>query len=676
VTSRSNATLVTHAASMAETREGGVGMASRHWLEITTTDHHARQRELQRAVERVDTRSHPQTHAHARTIHADDHASQRRHLFALFYRMRPSRASKTLANQRLHVPDVQLVLPNDVSDEEGNYEQEEEEESLPNNAVAIEDFELHDLDQAMDMDEASGEENTGSAYRWRKHVIETPPSGFTGLVMNDSLLDPRSAAPAHYFRRFISDALIDQITFESNLYSTQSSASLHSAKISKAEMEQFLGILLIDGVLAFPQYRMHWQPESRTALVADHMSRNRFDQIKQCLHFNNNLLMPGRNSPSFNKLYKVQPIVDAVRDACNQLVLDEELSVDEQMIPTKSRSPVRQYMPNKPNKWGVKVWVLASTSGLIFDFQVYTGKSSQAPSSLGCGGDVVMQLASRLPDGCHYRLAFDNYFTSIPLLKQLKEKGILAVGTIRGNRLRGAAALLKTEKMLKKEGRGSHDWRADQESGVTIIRWLDRSIVQIASNYLSGEAGEEVQRFSQQQKTMMTIPCPQMVQVYNKGMGGVDLADQLLSYYRVHIKTKKWYRHVFFHLLSVAVVNSWLLYRRDCDFEKMPQQQRIPLIKFQMKIAESLIRCGKAVPQGRKRLREDPVMALLKTPEASVRLDRVDHFPVFLEKQQRCKLCAQRKSEKGGFTFIQCTKCCVSLCLTREKNCFYDFHHM
>ena len=33
------------------------------------------------------------------------------------------------------------------------------------------------------------------------------------------------------------------------------------------------------------------------------------------------------------------------------------------------------------------------------------------------------------------------------------------------------------------------------------------------------------------------IQCPQLISRYNKGMGGVDKADQLISFYRIKIKT-------------------------------------------------------------------------------------------------------------------------------------------
>ena len=37
----------------------------------------------------------------------------------------------------------------------------------------------------------------------------------------------------------------------------------------------------------------------------------------------------------------------------------ESLTIDEQLFPTKARCRFTQYMPNKPDKFGIKFWVLA-----------------------------------------------------------------------------------------------------------------------------------------------------------------------------------------------------------------------------------------------------------------------------------------------------------------------------
>ena len=57
----------------------------------------------------------------------------------------------------------------------------------------------------------------------------------------------------------------------------------------------------------------------------------------------------------------------------------------------------------------------------------------------------------------------------------LKNKGILAVGTIHLNRLSGWST--SNNKDLQKAARGSSDYRADNNSGYIIVKWVDSSIV-------------------------------------------------------------------------------------------------------------------------------------------------------------------------------------------------------
>ena len=52
----------------------------------------------------------------------------------------------------------------------------------------------------------------------------------------------------------------------------------------------------------------------------------------------------------------------------------------------------KQYLPKKPNKWGVKVWVLVeSSNGYVPAFEIYTGATDNA--ELG----VVMRLMEARP---------------------------------------------------------------------------------------------------------------------------------------------------------------------------------------------------------------------------------------------------------------------------------------
>jgi hypothetical protein len=125
------------------------------------------------------------------------------------------------------------------------------------------------------------------------------------------------------------------------------------------------------------------------------------------------------------------------------VVTRQILTIDEMMVRYKgSYCPIRQYMPKKPEKWGIKFWVLAdSVSKFIYCFEVYCGKNLEAevrvpiPSSaIGAAYGVVMKLLEGLEEKEHC-VVMDNYFCSIPLFKDLLAKGIHATGTVRCNRV-------------------------------------------------------------------------------------------------------------------------------------------------------------------------------------------------------------------------------------------------
>ncbi|XP_065662880.1 piggyBac transposable element-derived protein 3-like [Hydra vulgaris] len=142
----------------------------------------------------------------------------------------------------------------------------------------------------------------------------------------------------------------------------------------------------------------------------------------------------------------------------------------------------------------------------------------------------------------------------------LKEMGFLVSATIRPDRTKGCQ--LATEKYFKKLGRGSQSFKIDANSGLILTKWYDNKCVNLISTYCDPEFVSKIKRWDRKDKKYIEIDCPSTVQEYNKSMGGVDLADMLISLFRTTIKTRRWYLKVFFHCLDIAKVNGWLVYRR------------------------------------------------------------------------------------------------------------------
>ena len=133
------------------------------------------------------------------------------------------------------------------------------------------------------------------------------------------------------------------------------------------------------------------------------------------------------------KFWKVNPLIEATRQKCLSLVREEYLSIDEQMIPFTGCAPAKQFVKGKPSPEGLKNLVCCGKSGTAYYFIIYQSKGTgidKKYKALGLGGSVVKTLLESVDENVNHEVCFDNYFTSVDLVKDLKDNGIFAVGVI------------------------------------------------------------------------------------------------------------------------------------------------------------------------------------------------------------------------------------------------------
>ena len=84
-----------------------------------------------------------------------------------------------------------------------------------------------------------------------------------------------------------------------------------------------------------------------------------------------------------------------------------------------------------------------------------------------------MAMTSNLETGKNFKVFADNLFSSLKLVKALRERGLSYVGMVRENRLEGCG--LKAERVVKKEGRGAMNSKVNVASNVVAVRWFDNN---------------------------------------------------------------------------------------------------------------------------------------------------------------------------------------------------------
>lgn len=235
----------------------------------------------------------------------------------------------------------------------------------------------------------------------------------------------------------------------------------------------------------------------------------RFEKISQNLHISNITTEAPRNSPDYDKLGKIKPAIEILNKTFKDNVQVSAFnSIDESMIRFKGRSHMKQYMPKKPIK----------TTTYLHEFQFYTGKVDSGTEE-NLGAKVILDLCESLPS--HTLEAFDNFFTSLPLLEILFEKHIYSVGTVRINR-KGLPDLM-TGKNLNSEERKEEMIERKQKDGTKKKK----------KNF-----------------------CPLSIKKYTEFMGGVDHFDHFRASYSLGRKSRKNWHRLFWFLLEAAVINA------------------------------------------------------------------------------------------------------------------------
>uniref|UniRef100_A0A3Q2ZSM9 PiggyBac transposable element-derived protein domain-containing protein n=1 Tax=Kryptolebias marmoratus TaxID=37003 RepID=A0A3Q2ZSM9_KRYMA len=451
-------------------------------------------------------------------------------------------------------------------------------------------------------------------------------------------------SPSELFKLYFDQAAIKTICANTNKNAAKNLAAgkqFRWTDVTADKIYEYIGLTLYMGLMKRPQMKDFWR--TTTAFQLSYpgkvMSRDCFLKINANIHMSD----PNDDTTA--------PLYDSLKVACKAVYhLRQNLCVDERMVATKAKIGLKQYMKNKPTKWGIKLFVLSDTTGYTIDFQIYTGRSTQK-SGKGLSFDAVMSLINKEYLGSGYHIYCDNFYTSPALFCHLHKLRFGACGTFRSTRV----GVPKTNKnaLTKKSPQGSIRWL--REGPLIFIKWMDTREVSVCSTLHTAFSGDAVRRVVKAggQHQVLEVPVPPAVKDYNRFMGGVDLSDQLIGSYTSWRKCKKWYKTVVHHFIDIAVTNSYLIHKELCA---QLEQQALTHQAFQEQLTIEL--CGE-VPQAA------PTTSYQHLPVAIV--EGASGEDKATKGRRKCKLC-------GKCTPFMCKACKLPLCVIVDRNCPNDFH--
>ena len=224
------------------------------------------------------------------------------------------------------------------------------------------------------------------------------------------------------------------------------------------------------------------------------------------------------------------------------------LTVDQQLLPCKARCQFIQYMACKPNKFGLKFWMVDDNeSKYFYNGFPYLGKDETRDTSMSVPTNTVMKLMKPLfKHGC------DN-FTSLEVAARLAKEKCCLVGTIRLNcRELPQAANVKQQ---------LHD--------TTLFKTTTSSTSATLTCYQCKEAKSAMILSTLHPDVAVSLENslkkkPETVLFYNKTKAGADVVDQMTRKYSVKAASRRWLVHVFYNVIDLAIINSWVLYKETC----------------------------------------------------------------------------------------------------------------
>ena len=105
-------------------------------------------------------------------------------------------------------------------------------------------------------------------------------------------------------------------------------------------------------------------------LLPEFFVLNRFHSILSVFHLNDNSLAKQKGDNAYDALHKLRPLLDKILQKFRtSYQLSEALTIDEGIFPFRGKISFKVYMPQKPNKYGLKIFMVAdSKSGTCFQF--------------------------------------------------------------------------------------------------------------------------------------------------------------------------------------------------------------------------------------------------------------------------------------------------------------------
>uniref|UniRef100_A0A1B6KGD1 PiggyBac transposable element-derived protein domain-containing protein n=1 Tax=Graphocephala atropunctata TaxID=36148 RepID=A0A1B6KGD1_9HEMI len=411
------------------------------------------------------------------------------------------------------------------------------------------------------------------------------------------------------------------------------------------EIHAFLGLLYLAGVVQSRSQNTLdlWKNDGTgVEIFRLTMSVNRFSFLVQNIRFDDVTDVNRPQRKAVDRLYCLREIfTEFVDHSLSNYSHSAFVTVDEMLPNFRGRCKFRVYMPQKPGKYGIKVYACCDAKTYYTSkLEVYIKDQPQGPYRLNNSmRATVMRMVSHL-EGTGRNITCDNLFTSIPLAEALLEKRLTMVGTLRKNKPE------LPDLFVTKNGRPLHSTIFGFTENLTVVSYQCKKtkVVLLLSSMHHEDAIDE---------DTGDACKPEIITFYNSTKYGVDMNDALQKKYSVSRKSSRWPLTLFYFLLNVGGVNAYIIFKHNTSSAN-------PRSSFLSKLGRNLV-----MGHMRRRVYESHIPSTMKSriceimPLEDPRVQRQQQEQQGDAREGRCDFCPSKKNRK---TKTRCSSCNKRIC--------------
>lgn len=556
-----------------------------------------------------------------------------------------------IALKRLTENEIQAAIQENIS-EDTNLQNENEDD--------LDTFTDSESDHCSDFEENSSDEDENI-----EAVIERSIKVYKGKDNTEWTSEPQNMLPTNTYRRSTSLHKVHLIPGQRLDYEIDSFRSIINNDIisiivrytnkeakktdcdwkdtNQNEIIAFIGLLIAAGVDQSnnKNYEEFFDVLLGIPLFRATMGLKRFKAILRYIRFDDKETRSTRRMKD-----KLAPIRDLFDLVCNNLKRlyspGENLTVDEQLMGFRGRCSFKQYLPSKPDKYGLKIfWICDAKTWYPLYGIPYLGRERSGSARRT---NIALTTVSELCKP-YYRtnrnITFDNYFTSYELAQHLKSNGLTCVGTVRKNKKFIPPQFLANRS--REEGSNLFGFRGSFALLSHVPR-KNKAVIFLSTLHHSARVEDgkaEINTF------------------YNETKGGVDVLDKLCHSYSVQRKTNRWPLAYFMNLINVAGIASYVIWRNINNRfdEPIRTERKIYLKQLALQLTYEHIKSRSLV--GLSKPHQETIQRFVVESDNDDGASTSTGPPPAKKARRRCHLCPSKLSRKVKQT---CDKCRRNVC--------------